>query len=77
MTDSLHCHGCGHRFGRRSRSLLLFSAFALCQRCAGDDAVHRRLFVSCPQSHSPRAHGGDVVTLGRARQALTPPLEGR
>jgi len=67
----LRCHGCGLRFGRRARPLLLFSTFVLCAQCANDPAIHRVLFGYCPQHHSCAQHGGDRVTTGRARQALT------
>lgn len=66
----LHCLGCGRRFGRRARGLLIGASFVLCWACADDPKIHRKLF-NCPLSHSPRTHGdGALVTAGRARQAV-------
>ena len=77
--QQLRCAGnCGRRFGKRARTLLPFSTFVLCPECADDPAVHRRLFAGCLQKHdSCRAHGGDVVSIGRARQALATTIPGR
>ncbi len=78
MTEqSLRCLGCNHRFGRRCRTVVFFESFALCAACANDPSVHRKIFVGCPTHHSPLQHGGDTVTLGRARQALNPQPERR
>jgi hypothetical protein len=72
MTAQLRCDGCGHRFGRRARPLLMFSMFVLCPGCADSIAIHAILFRGCPQQHSSKNHGagGDHVTIGRCREAL-------
>jgi hypothetical protein len=63
---------CRHRFGKRSRSVLLFESAVLCLECSTSTQAHRRMFWSCPdRNHTPRDHGGDLVTIGIARQALT------
>jgi hypothetical protein len=77
MTSQLRCDGCSVRFGRRARPLLLFSTFVLCPQCAESTTIHRDLFRGCLQHHSCAAHGGDHVTTGRAREALTPTTERR
>jgi hypothetical protein len=69
MTAQLHCAGCGRRFGKRARALLLFSTLVLCPRCAESAAVHRGLF-GCRENHPCREHSGFIVSVGRARQAL-------
>jgi hypothetical protein len=72
MTGHQYCPGCNHRIGRRARVLFVVGAL-LCLDCAGDPAVHKRLLFGCRESHSPRQHGGAVVTAGRAREAIAHP----
>jgi hypothetical protein len=74
VTAQLHCAGCGRRFGKRSRSLLVVASFVLCADCADDTAVHRRILFSCPTNHTARGCGGVIVTAGRAREVLSPTL---
>lgn len=68
--DRLRCAGCNWRFGKRAESVLLFAACVLCERCADEPDVHRRLWFTCPETHSPRHHDNAIVSMGRARQAL-------
>lgn len=75
--QQLHCAACSHRFGKRSRSVLLFGSFVLCLPCAASTTAHRRMFPGCPQHHTPLDHNGDVVTIGIARQILTTTPERR
>jgi hypothetical protein len=65
----LRCENCGHRFGRKARTVLVSGDFALCPRCGDDPAVHSKTFWMCRQSHTAHAHG-DVVSIGRAREAI-------
>jgi hypothetical protein len=71
MTTTLRCAGCRRRFGRRARAVLLLESCLVCQACSLDPKIHRKLFRGCPEHHCLRDHGGDLVTLGRARQALS------
>jgi len=72
MTAHLHCDGCGVRFGKRARPLLMFSMFVLCPGCEDSIAIHAVLFRGCPQQHPCSQHGagGDHCTVGRCREAL-------
>jgi len=70
MTAQLRCTGCGHRFGKRSRALVIVGA-ALCRNCGDDPAVHRRLLWTCPDQHAPRSHdGATLASVARARELL-------
>jgi hypothetical protein len=73
----LHCAGCGRRFGRRARAVLLLESCLVCEPCSHDIAVHRKLFKGCPQRHCLRDRGGDLTTIGVARQTLAPLQKGR
>jgi hypothetical protein len=71
---TLRCRGCGHRFGRRATAVVfgppdVEAPLAVCQGCATDPARHRAVFPGCPRPHSARDHGGQRVTIARARQA--------
>jgi hypothetical protein len=66
----LRCRGCNRRFGKRARAVLLFETYLVCRECAFDVTMHRKLFRGCPETHGLRSHGGDVVSIGVARQAL-------
>jgi hypothetical protein len=80
MTAQLRCAGCNHRFGKRSRSVVLVAAYALCAACSANVGVHRRLFFGCGERHTPVEHvvasagGRDgafaVATRGRAREII-------
>jgi hypothetical protein len=71
MTPTLKCFGCGHRFGRKARSVLMLANCVFCNQCADDVKVHARVFFSCPHHHPPREHEGAVMTtIGRARESL-------
>jgi hypothetical protein len=83
MTDTqLRCAGCGHRFGRKSRSVVVVATYALCGNCANDIDVHSKLFIGCTQRHAPTAHTAlgeppALITRGRAAQILkSSPPEG-
>jgi hypothetical protein len=84
MTDTqLRCAGCEHRFGRKSRSIVLVATYALCVPCSTDLDVHATLFINCTQNHAPTAHTAlddgppALVTRGRAAQILkSSPPEG-
>jgi hypothetical protein len=69
MSAQLYCAACHRRFGRRAKTLLLFSTVVLCPACAEDPQVHRELF-GCRENHPCREHSGFLVSVGRARQAL-------
>jgi hypothetical protein len=73
VTAELRCKGCNWRFGKRSTGLLVLEAFVLCRNCSTDPTVHRKLFFSCPERHTPIEHASDVaafVSRGRARQTI-------
>ena len=72
MVSELECAGCGHRFGKRAKSVVLLGNDAFCLSCAGSIEVHRKIFFTCFQSgHTIARHDGAVLTtIGRARQAF-------
>lgn len=70
MTAELRCRACGHRFGKRARGLLVVEAMLVCHACAGSANAHRKVFPSCTTPHTPREHGGAIVTVGVARQII-------
>jgi hypothetical protein len=78
MITQLHCAElcayCGHRFGRRARSVIMFEQFLLCEPCWHSSRAHTKLFRGCTEPfHTPKHHGGTALTIGRARDFLTHP----
>ena len=68
--QQLRCAGCNHRFGKRARSVLLYATYVLCLDCANSIETHRRIWFGCPHAHTAIDHGGDLVTIGIARQFI-------
>jgi hypothetical protein len=78
MTTEMLCLACGHRFGRKAHGVLMFTDFVLCQPCSTSTQAHRKVFSGCALPHcTARKHSGDLVSIGRARQAIghQPPFE--
>jgi hypothetical protein len=71
MTSQLRCDGCGRRFGKRARPLLLFSTFVLCAGCADSIAIH----VAVSWLHATTFEQPDNIrAASMASGAITSPL---
>jgi hypothetical protein len=70
----LRCPGCGHRFGKRAHTVLMFTDFVVCLPCSTSTQAHGKIFPGCAlRDCTARAHSGYLTTIGRARQTIAEP----
>jgi hypothetical protein len=72
-TPQLRCAvpACNHRFGKRSRSVVIVGTWVCCVDCAATAAGHAAVFPGCRQpQHTVFNHGAQLCTIGVARETL-------